>query len=163
MRWSEYTAKLPPEAYAQLVNLLTIGSGSVAFAVRLSVENASAAQVLRHLAGAHDSLRLVDRTVSAVLAPLFNGASGQRWGDVSHAGRLRWRELVGRLSGEQGAQLQAVLDEAAGHAREAARLVLQDAEMDEVRGSLERAVDALARARLLLPTLFLPFLTVLTL
>jgi hypothetical protein len=152
MRWSEYRAGLTPEGFAHVVNLLTVGSGSIVFAVRLSGQDAPATQVLHYLANAHDALRLAERTVSAVLAPLLNGVSSVKWGDVPEAD-LPWSALMSRLPPGKHEYLIRCMGTAARSARQASEVVLADGEVDEVRRQLQSAVDALAEARFVVPTL----------
>ena len=161
MRYSEFAAGLPDEDAALLLNALTLGSGWLAFGVRLLTDNGDAAYVLRSLTRASAALLLTRRLLNEqasdaadiLLGDLDLDLDVAETSDPASASDpppLHWRDFLATRTVEDGTYLTAVLREAVGDARRAGTAVLEDDDLETIRLHVVSAVAALSDARRLI-------------
>lgn len=152
MRYSEFAMRLRDEDATALLNALTLGSGWLAYSVRLLTDNGDAPQVLRSLARAAGALLLARRLLNE------QGSSGDVMlvddlallpdptSDVEPP-PLHWRDFLTIRTRDGGVHLTALLRGAVGDAHRAGTAILEDDDVETIRLHLVGAVAALSDAR----------------
>lgn len=152
MRYSEFAMRLRDEDATALLNALTLGSGWLAYSVRLLTDNGDAAQVLRSLGRAAGALLLARR----LLNEQGSGGEATLVDDLAltpdptsgmEPPPLQWRDFLAIRTGDDGVHLTALLREAVGDAHRAGTAVLANDDVETIRLHLVGAVAALSDAR----------------
>jgi hypothetical protein len=148
MRWTEFASHLAAGQQAELPNLLTIGIGSLALAVRLTEDHAPAGDVFRHLERAERSLRLAERLAGGGDPGRQDRVCGLAWTHPFDS-MLSWHGLMAELEDAEQARMRATLNGALRDARTAGHVLLADGTLDDLHCHLRQAIEALDRLNVL--------------
>jgi hypothetical protein len=149
MRWSEYSADLPPRQHFEIVNLLTLGAGSVGLALQLAANNAPAVSVLQRLSVATAALEAARTRVDDPLAPVSVASlEPHPWGEMPERTAC-WQDLLAELEREEVDRVYEVLIAIVRDARQAAMAVITNQTVAAVHAALSRALVGLEQLRVL--------------
>lgn len=150
MRWRVYVDLLTPDEAVRLIDLLTLGSGRTAYAVRLARANASLDDVEASLAAACGAFRAAGEWLARGPGLRFVVPPRPDSGAVAPA--QPWHAVLDQFPAPERLYLLDTLTAAVTAARQVGQLALADSDVEAVGHYLELAVQALTDVRRLLHT-----------
>lgn len=142
MRFRDYLDSLRPSDQERLINLLTLGSGRLALALRLIQRDRSLTEIGELLA-AQTALRTAARILVQQPGMASIGSATPPPGTPRPG--VHWQAFILRLTEPQRSQVLDELDAGVDAARRAGELALADDELTAVSGQLQRALQALTQ------------------